>query len=222
MEKLKRLREERGLSQVKLAARADLNPATVNQIERGMRDASPGTLRKLADALEVSLYELMEAEAPKVEAPPSPDRPEEGGTGTAALAAWSEYLGALLRRAEELRKDFLALRDLDDLDPDDAEHRIDMTFAVALEFALNVERVTDAQNQSRLTRSEGTHPKVEEMQQLVLILRQSTELLHRSNSLVAVVKAVHALAEDMAIKQAVKDLLDDAGIPDWDTVQKDV
>src|SRR5215212_2258108 len=60
MEQLKRLREERGLSQVKLAARADLNPATVNQIERGMRNASPGTLHKLADALGVSLHELLE------------------------------------------------------------------------------------------------------------------------------------------------------------------
>jgi transcriptional regulator with XRE-family HTH domain len=72
MEKLKRLREASGLSQVKLAARADLNPATVNQIERGMRDASPGTLRKLADALGVSLYELMEEEAPKKAQAPSP------------------------------------------------------------------------------------------------------------------------------------------------------
>ncbi len=67
MEKLKRLREERNLSQVKLAARADLNPATVNQIERGMRNPSPGTLRKLADALEVSLYELLEEDSPKGE-----------------------------------------------------------------------------------------------------------------------------------------------------------
>lgn len=69
MEKLKRLRQKRELSQVKLAARADLNPATVNQIERGMRDASPGTLRKLADALGVSLYELLEEESPKVASP---------------------------------------------------------------------------------------------------------------------------------------------------------
>jgi transcriptional regulator with XRE-family HTH domain len=60
MEQLKRLREERGLSQVKLAARADLNPATVNQIERGARNASPGTLRKLAEALGVSLVDLIE------------------------------------------------------------------------------------------------------------------------------------------------------------------
>ncbi len=79
MEKLKRLREERGLSQVKLAARADLNPATVNQIERGMRDASPGTLRKLADALETSLYDLLlEDEAPKAQASPPPEDGERG------------------------------------------------------------------------------------------------------------------------------------------------
>jgi transcriptional regulator with XRE-family HTH domain len=81
MEKLKQLREARGLSQVKLAARADLNPATVNQIERGMRDASPGTLRKLADALEISLFELMEEEVPKVQAPlplEAADAPQRG------------------------------------------------------------------------------------------------------------------------------------------------
>jgi transcriptional regulator with XRE-family HTH domain len=80
MEKLKRLREASGLSQVKLAARADLNPATVNQIERGMRDASPGTLRKLADALGVSLYELMEEEAPKAQAPLSPETQQRRST----------------------------------------------------------------------------------------------------------------------------------------------
>jgi transcriptional regulator with XRE-family HTH domain len=65
MEQLKRLREERGLSQVKLAARADLNPATVNQIERGAREASPATLRKLAAALGIRLYDLLEEDSPK-------------------------------------------------------------------------------------------------------------------------------------------------------------
>src|SRR5215211_311660 len=69
MEQLKRLREERGLSQVKLAARADLNPATVNQIERDARNASPGTLRKLAEALGVSLVDLIEGNYPKAQAP---------------------------------------------------------------------------------------------------------------------------------------------------------
>src|SRR5215210_6366122 len=90
MEKLKRLREERGLSQVKLAARADVNPSTVNQIERGMRDASPGTLRKLADALDISLYELMmEEEAPKAQAP----LPLEEATDAGQLPRVQAFLG---------------------------------------------------------------------------------------------------------------------------------
>ncbi len=71
---MKRLREARGLSQTKLAARADLNPATVNQIERGKREASPATLHKLAEALGVSLYELLEGEShPKAPRRSSPE-----------------------------------------------------------------------------------------------------------------------------------------------------
>ncbi len=69
MERLKQLRIKKGLSQARLAASAELDPSTVNQIERGAREASPSTLRKLADALGVSLYELMEEESPKAQAP---------------------------------------------------------------------------------------------------------------------------------------------------------
>jgi transcriptional regulator with XRE-family HTH domain len=65
MEQLKRLRTEKGLSQAKLAALADIDPSTVNQIERGAREASPATLRKLAQALDVSIAELLEDTAPK-------------------------------------------------------------------------------------------------------------------------------------------------------------
>ncbi len=68
MEQLKRLRTERNLSQTKLAQLADLNPATVNQIERGAREASTATLRKLADALNVSLAELLGDDSPKAQA----------------------------------------------------------------------------------------------------------------------------------------------------------
>ena len=67
MDQLKRLRTEKGLSQAKLAALADIDPSTVNQIERGAREASPATLRKLAQALDVSIAELLEDAAPKVE-----------------------------------------------------------------------------------------------------------------------------------------------------------
>ncbi len=71
MDQLKRLRLEKGLSQAKLAALADIDPSTVNQIERGAREASPATLRKLAAALDVSIAELLEDTSPKAEAPPS-------------------------------------------------------------------------------------------------------------------------------------------------------
>jgi transcriptional regulator with XRE-family HTH domain len=65
MEQLKRLRRERGLSQAKLAARADIDPSTMNQIERGARDPSASTLKKLAAALDVSIAELFEEVDPK-------------------------------------------------------------------------------------------------------------------------------------------------------------
>lgn len=77
MEQLKRLRAEKGLSQARLAARAELDPSTVNQIERGAREASPATLRKLAQALDVSLVELLEADSPKGRAPQLPLEDEQ-------------------------------------------------------------------------------------------------------------------------------------------------
>ncbi len=216
--RVRELREERGWNQTVLGYHAGLSPSQISLIENGKRNPSAETLQGIATALGVEVGDLF----PKADAPPSPDRPEGGDAGTAALTAWSEYLNALLRRGNEVREMFLALGALDNLDPEDAEHRIDMTFAVALEFAANIERITDAHNQSLLTRIEGEHLTSEEMQQLGLVLRQSTELLKRGNSLVTIVKAVQALAEDMAIKKAVKDLLEDAGIPDWDAVPKDV
>ena len=47
---------------MKLAALADVNPATVNQVEGGVRQASPATLRKLADALDVSVSALLDGD----------------------------------------------------------------------------------------------------------------------------------------------------------------
>ena len=73
MDQLKQLRAEKGLSQAKLAALADIDPSTVNQIERGAREASPATLRKLAQALDVSLYELIEGEPRPLEQPRLPE-----------------------------------------------------------------------------------------------------------------------------------------------------
>jgi transcriptional regulator with XRE-family HTH domain len=57
--KLRELRVEQDLSQARLAARAGVDPSTVNQIERGARQPSPATLRKLAGALGVGIAELL-------------------------------------------------------------------------------------------------------------------------------------------------------------------
>jgi transcriptional regulator with XRE-family HTH domain len=60
--KMKKLREERVLSQRELASMAGLTQMTVWRIENGCRDARPGTIRKLAVALGVEPRELIKRE----------------------------------------------------------------------------------------------------------------------------------------------------------------
>jgi transcriptional regulator with XRE-family HTH domain len=60
--KVKRLREEKVLSQRELARMAGLTQMTVWRIENGYRDARPGTIRKLAVALGVEPKELVKRE----------------------------------------------------------------------------------------------------------------------------------------------------------------
>ncbi len=96
MDQLKMLRREKGLSQAKLAALADIDPSTVNQIERGAREASAATLRKLAQALDVTLAELLEDGSPKDLSPRLPL--DERGDERRAKA---EVLGYFTRYASE-------------------------------------------------------------------------------------------------------------------------
>ncbi len=56
---LKRLRTEHALTQEELAANAGLTTAAVARIERNEANPRPSTLRKLAEALEVSPSELV-------------------------------------------------------------------------------------------------------------------------------------------------------------------
>jgi transcriptional regulator with XRE-family HTH domain len=65
MEELRRLRREKNLSQAKLAALADLDPSTVNQLETGTRRANMRTLEKLAGVLGVEVADFF----PKDQAP---------------------------------------------------------------------------------------------------------------------------------------------------------
>ncbi len=104
MRKLKDLRRERGWSQARLAAKAELDPSTVNQIERGVREASPGTLRKLAIALEVGLYELLEEDPlPKAQTPPPLDlNSEGGGVSEAEIKAATQRVNTVAILAKDL------------------------------------------------------------------------------------------------------------------------
>ena len=56
---LKKLREEKGLSQESLGFEATLHRTYVSQLERGLKSPSLKTLDKIAKVLGVSLTELM-------------------------------------------------------------------------------------------------------------------------------------------------------------------
>ena len=56
--RLKELRLEAGLSQVRLAWAADITPAFVGQLERNMNSPTAKTLEKLAGALNLSVAEI--------------------------------------------------------------------------------------------------------------------------------------------------------------------
>ncbi len=54
-------REARGLSGKALAAATGLSPPCLSQIERGERDRSLAAMKKIADALRISLDDLVAA-----------------------------------------------------------------------------------------------------------------------------------------------------------------
>ncbi|HEX2161408.1 MAG TPA: helix-turn-helix transcriptional regulator [Thermoleophilaceae bacterium] len=62
-ENLRRRRKELGLSQEQLGARADIQMADISRYESGSRDPRITTVARLADALEVSIGDLLQASA---------------------------------------------------------------------------------------------------------------------------------------------------------------
>src|ERR671914_1404470 len=67
MDRIRQLRKERGLSQAKLAVIADMDPATLNRLERGTGNPNIKTLQRVADALDVSIAALLEDASPKAQ-----------------------------------------------------------------------------------------------------------------------------------------------------------
>jgi transcriptional regulator with XRE-family HTH domain len=75
-ERLKRLREESGLTQRELADRAELTLSLVTKIEQGVnRNLRMQTLVALADALDITLDELVGRQLG--EEPPEPPKPRK-------------------------------------------------------------------------------------------------------------------------------------------------
>ena len=56
---IRKIREEKGLSQEKLAALADLHRAYVGQIERGKKNIGLKNLERIAKALNVNVKDLL-------------------------------------------------------------------------------------------------------------------------------------------------------------------
>lgn len=57
-DKIKKIRKDKGITQERLALKAELNRAYIGYIERGERKPSVDTLAKIAHELEVELHEL--------------------------------------------------------------------------------------------------------------------------------------------------------------------
>jgi transcriptional regulator with XRE-family HTH domain len=58
MERIRQLRKERGLSQAKLAVMADMDPATLNRLERGTGNPNLKTMERVAEALGVEVADF--------------------------------------------------------------------------------------------------------------------------------------------------------------------
>ena len=56
--RVKKIREQKKMSQLELAQKANLDITTINEIENGNRDPLLRTIWKIANALDVSISEL--------------------------------------------------------------------------------------------------------------------------------------------------------------------
>ena len=60
-ERIRSLRTDRALTVRQLAAGAAVSPALISQVERGINDPSLDTLRRIAEVLQVPLFDLFQA-----------------------------------------------------------------------------------------------------------------------------------------------------------------
>ena len=124
MERIRELRNLKNVSQARLAVTAGMDPATLNRIEQGKGNPNLKTLEKLANALEVSVADLL-SDSPKVEAPPSPELPFNDVLEEERRVA---YLRALREFVTQLAERWVRKSESDDPDwnADPAETALDL------------------------------------------------------------------------------------------------
>jgi transcriptional regulator with XRE-family HTH domain len=97
---IRRLREEKGWTQAKLAVDAGIGVAAVSLIETGKRNPSATTLAKIAEALGVGVADLFPlGQAPLFREPPEHELPSEE-----QRAAWEAAWEAAAEEARRLRE----------------------------------------------------------------------------------------------------------------------
>ena len=105
MERIRQLRKERGLSQVKLAVMADMDPATLNRLERGTGNPNLKTLERVAEALGVEVADFFPKAARRSSLEPSlfynGAEDERRSEQLKHLRAWRAFVWKLKQRWEE-------------------------------------------------------------------------------------------------------------------------
>ncbi len=112
MDRIRELRNLKGVSQARLAVTAGMDPATLNRIEQGKGNPNLRTLEKLADALGVGVVDLLEPEAGKADAPPSSPEPEKVSEEERrfVVRGWTLIFEDLAARYEEVEEKLRAAK----------------------------------------------------------------------------------------------------------------
>ncbi len=138
---IKRLREERGWSQAKLAVEAEMSVSGVSMIENGQRNLTTTTLAKLAGAFGLEIADLF----PKAPAPLQLELAEQAGKGEAVLrlgalelvSLYEELIREALRRVEAGESRDFVVRELATLFEKELRTGAEVAVRAAREFGVS-------------------------------------------------------------------------------------
>lgn len=102
-ERLQALREQKGWSRETLAYHADVSTKTVERIEKGQVEGRRGTIRALAEALEVDVYSILGE-------PPGPQGVPLSNTVEGGFEEFRAYVADLAARLERIEDKLAMMR----------------------------------------------------------------------------------------------------------------